>query len=73
MEDHQEIPEPIEIPELAHFYKWLENPGTGRRIKNVGRNDACVCKSGRKLKRCCGEFPLAQYRKVMAGIAFTES
>ena len=25
-----------------------------RKIKKVGRNDPCPCKSGKKYKKCCG-------------------
>lgn len=29
------------------------NPGV--RVASVGRNDPCVCGSGRKFKKCCGQ------------------
>jgi len=29
------------------------NPGV--RVASVGRNDPCICGSGRKFKKCCGQ------------------
>lgn len=28
-----------------------------RAIPKIGRNDPCPCDSGRKYKKCCGEYP----------------
>lgn len=26
-----------------------------KKIKNIGRNDICICGSGKKYKKCCGK------------------
>lgn len=35
--------------------KWLYDQGETKRIQlSLGRNDACLCGSGKKFKKCCG-------------------
>ena len=42
---------------ISHLMEHMAFKGTARRdaaIARMGRNDDCICGSGRKLKRCCG-------------------
>ncbi|AEG31548.1 SecC motif-containing protein [Thiomicrospira cyclica ALM1] len=35
--------------------QWLYDKGEVNRYKmNLGRNDSCLCDSGKKFKKCCG-------------------
>jgi SEC-C motif domain protein len=35
--------------------QWLYDKGEVERIKlTLGRNDPCICQSGKKFKKCCG-------------------
>lgn len=34
---------------------WREGKYVMRRIKKIGRNDPCLCGSGKKYKKCCGK------------------
>jgi|TARA_R110000796_G_scaffold54893_6_gene128206 SEC-C motif-containing protein len=33
------------------YYKWLNDNPIG--ISKIGRNDTCLCGSGKKYKKCC--------------------
>ncbi len=56
-------PTPIEEtdPELASLLEWFVQQPKGFRAKinteivekTIGRNDPCVCGSGKKYKKCC--------------------
>ncbi|QEN06395.1 hypothetical protein EW093_13400 [Thiospirochaeta perfilievii] len=45
---------------LRKIYKKYLNENTGLNLqqfnqyKKIGRNDPCICGSGKKYKRCCG-------------------
>jgi hypothetical protein len=57
-----DIPEPFDIPLLEEFYVYP----TGK--DKVGRNDPCICGSGKKLKKCCGEPDLQRYAQLISEI-----
>lgn len=44
--------------ERSHFKKvddqWYFCDGQGIALKKPGRNDPCICGSGKKYKKCCG-------------------
>lgn len=67
-EIHEVLPEPFEIPELAFFYNYMERPQGRVVMKDVSRNNPCVCGSGKKLKKCCGEFDRQLYGRVIHAI-----
>ncbi len=33
-----------------------ERPQTVKKGKKIGRNDPCICGSGKKYKKCCGSL-----------------
>ena len=52
-----ELPQWKEIfseEELKALYKEQRDSGTVRKPKKIGRNDPCLCGSGKKYKKCCG-------------------
>jgi uncharacterized protein len=38
----------------ANVMAWVQHREAGARTRPPGRNDPCVCGSGKKYKRCCG-------------------
>jgi hypothetical protein len=51
-----EPPEIFDIPLLGKYYRYPLKKIGGRLVMvSPGRNSPCVCGSGRKLKKCCGE------------------
>jgi SEC-C motif-containing protein len=57
---HLEQGEPYCLHELSEFVQnaqgqWLYDKGDVNRYKlSLGRNDPCLCGSGKKFKKCCG-------------------
>jgi len=49
-----------------------ENP-TVYRKNNIGRNDPCLCGSGKKAKNCCGTAPVYTYHKLHLYVTPEES
>jgi hypothetical protein len=59
----------VQIDEANKIWKFLDSPGRtvgyisasefplegGDRVRRIGRNAKCPCKSGRKYKNCCGK------------------
>jgi len=45
--------EPDEEEDLSDLEKKL-NPPTPNMVTKIGRNDPCICGSGKKFKKCCG-------------------
>lgn len=66
-EIESQAPEPFEIPELAEFYKFpFDKNKYGEYVpRKLQRNDPCVCGSGLKQKKCCGEFDSRRYRRLV--------
>lgn len=42
----------LDIEKLLASEAVPSNPGV--RVASVGRNEPCICGSGRKFKKCCG-------------------
>jgi hypothetical protein len=38
----------------AEFEEWIQS--IERQKQEIGRNDPCYCKSGKKYKKCCGKY-----------------
>ena len=62
--------EPGEPEDISDFER-LMNPATPVRSAKVGRNEPCLCGSGKKYKRCCADkaegaepdgFPAGHFR-----------
>ena len=49
---------------IAAFQQMMPKPASNP-YRHVGRNDPCPCGSGKKFKRCCGQW------KVSYGEPFT--
>lgn len=66
-EEETQAPEPFEIPELAEFYRFpFEKNRSGKWVVcKLQRNDPCMCGSGRKQKKCCGEFDSRRYNRLV--------
>ncbi len=47
--------EPDEPEDISDLDILLNPPKTIIAAQKVGRNDPCICGSGRKYKKCCGE------------------
>ena len=47
--------EPDEPEDISDLEILLNPPKTIVAAKKVGRNEPCICGSGRKYKKCCGE------------------
>lgn len=67
LEEETQAPEPFEIPELAEFYRFPFERKRGGEwvVRKLQRNDPCMCGSGRKQKKCCGEFDSHRYNQLV--------
>jgi SWIM/SEC-C metal-binding protein len=45
--------EPDEEEDLSDLERKL-NPPVYHEVTKIGRNDPCICGSGKKFKKCCG-------------------
>ncbi|MCP4051030.1 MAG: YchJ family protein [bacterium] len=54
--DHHEISEFHKIDGMWYFVKWSspEQVSYVRPFPKTGRNEPCICGSGKKYKKCCG-------------------
>jgi uncharacterized protein YchJ len=46
-----------EIKSLSNVREWRKIPGKNSPVTlttKIGRNDPCLCGSGKKYKKCCG-------------------
>jgi hypothetical protein len=61
-----EVPERFDIPELERFYKYpFKRSGHEWIMCPPGRNEPCVCGSGKKLKKCCGEPDRKAFQRLV--------
>ena len=47
--------EPDEEEDLSDLERKLNSP-THYEVAKIGRNDLCICGSGKKFKKCCGAY-----------------
>ncbi|HEY0135878.1 MAG TPA: SEC-C metal-binding domain-containing protein [Nannocystis sp.] len=52
--DHGHAHEHVHGPGCAHDHEHAGPRPYVREQPKVGRNDPCVCGSGKKFKKCCG-------------------
>jgi uncharacterized protein YecA (UPF0149 family) len=53
-EEFERFIKPVDIATLSPYARhMLERTGSAK----IGRNDACLCGSGKKFKRCCMQLP----------------
>ena len=52
--DHDHVHEHVHGPGCAHDHEHAGPRPYVREQPKVGRNDPCVCGSGKKFKKCCG-------------------
>lgn len=48
--------EPDEAEDITDLERKL-NPPARHEVRKVGRNEPCICGSGKKFKKCCGSTP----------------
>ncbi|MGL5089144.1 MAG: YchJ family metal-binding protein [Cetobacterium sp.] len=52
---HHEKSKFIKVDGQWLYYGWLPLQGTIVKEEKIGRNDPCLCGSGKKYKKCCGK------------------
>ena len=52
--DHSHMHEHVHGPDCTHDHEHAGPRPYVREQPKVGRNDPCVCGSGKKFKKCCG-------------------
>lgn len=52
---HHEKSKFIKKDNKWYYYGWLPLIGTIKKEEKIGRNDLCICGSGKKYKKCCGK------------------
>ena len=52
---HHEKSQFLKVDGKWYYYGWLPLQGTIVKEEKIGRNDPCLCGSGKKYKKCCGK------------------
>jgi len=52
---HHEKSQFLKVDGKWLYYGWLPLQGTIVKEEKVGRNNPCLCGSGKKFKKCCGK------------------
>lgn len=52
---HHEKSKFVKLDNKWLYYGWIPLQGTIVKEEKIGRNDPCICGSGKKYKKCCGK------------------
>ncbi|MGL5176107.1 MAG: YchJ family protein [Cetobacterium sp.] len=52
---HHEKSQFLKVDGQWMYFGWLPLQGTIVKEEKIGRNDPCLCGSGKKFKKCCGK------------------